>query len=312
MNWEKYQVEDWELDALIKHNRVIEVNGNPLTPNAGVEITTPTGKRYNAIYDPELRGIRKLNTSNPQFKDMQNRDLVLYNDLLTNPNVTTIIVDGFFGTGKTSTVSSHLVHGLLAELRGESDGIPKAYISKPHVGIGQGYGHLPGDLHDKTLEEFKSFTQYFDRFGSPGLADILMMRSVEEEGRFMKELTKDYEAKGLVSPMLELLPFEYLRGRDIPEGWVILDEAQNTNDAEMASFISRLGDDAKTIILGDSTITQIDRRGNTSQKNGLIFAKEIYKNKKYAGYVEFQTLGHILRGERVRDLFRYLRMTGIA
>ena len=307
MNWETCLVEEWEMESLIKYNHVIEVKGNPLTPNAGVEIHTSTGKRYNAIYDAELKGIRKLNTDNPQFKDMQNRDLVLYNDLLANPSVNTIIVDGFFGTGKTSTVSAHLIHGLEKELRNE-EGICKAYISKPHVGIGQGYGYLPGDLHAKTLEEFKSFTQYFDRFGSPGFADMLLMRSVEEESRFTKQRVADFEEqKGLVAPMLEILPFEYLRGRDIPEGWVILDEAQNTNEAEMASFVSRVGDDAKMIILGDSTSTQIDRRGNTSVKNGLAFAKETFADKKYAGYVELQSLSHILRGERVRDLLRHMK-----
>lgn len=311
MNWETYLVDEWELDSLIRHNHVIEVHGSSLTPNAGVEIYTSAGKRYNAIYDAELRGIRKLNTDNPQFRDMQNRDLALYNDLLSNPKVNTIIVDGFFGTGKTSIVSSHLVHGLLKELRNE-EGISMAYISKPHVGIGQGYGYLPGDLHAKTLEEFKSFTQYFDRFANPGFADMLMMVSVEEESRFNKQRASEFEEqKGMTAPMLEILPFEYLRGRDIPEGWVILDEAQNTNEAEMASFLSRIGDGAKAIIIGDSTSTQIDRRGNTSVKNGLAFAKEVYADKKYAGYVELQSVGHILRGERVRDLLRHMKKAAI-
>lgn len=305
MNWETYLVNDHELQALLNHNHPISVSNSSLMLNAGVELYTLTGKRYNAIYDAKLKAIRKLNNQNPQFKDMQNRDLVLYNDHLANEDVHTIIVDGFFGTGKTSTVCSHLVDGLLKGLERTEGGIPNAYISKPHIGVGQGYGYLPGDLHEKMAEEFKSYTQYFNRFGNPGLADFLMMRNVEEEGKFAKQ-----KAKELAVPRLELLPFEYLRGRDIEEGWVVLDETQNTDRKEVSTFVSRVGDGAKLILIGDATDTQIDKRGNTPTNNGLTFAKETYIGKKYAGYVELQTIGHILRGERVRDLFRKLK--GIA
>lgn len=306
MNWETYLVQEHALKALEEHNQAIPVPGATLTANSGVELHTVTGRRYNAIYDAKLKAIRKLNNNNPQFNDMKNRDLVLYNDHLQNEDVHTIIVDGFFGTGKTSTAASHLVDGLVRDMNGNKGGIPVAYIAKPHIGVGQGYGHLPGDLHEKMAEEFKSYTQYFDRFGNPGLADILMGRSVEEQGRFAKERQKEMDDFKM-TPKLELLPFEYLRGRDIPEGWVILDETQNTDRKDISTFVSRVGDDAKLILIGDTTPTQIDKRGNTSESNGLAFAKETYVGKKYTGYVELQTVAHILRGERVRDLFRKLK-----
>jgi PhoH-like ATPase len=302
MNWETYLVQGHELQALISHNQPIEVSNGNLVANAGVELYTLTGNRYNAIYDAELKAVRKLNTNNPQFHDMQNRDLVLYNDHLLNDNVNTIIVDGLFGTGKTSTVCSHLVDGMVKELEDKQGGIPIAYISKPHVGVGNGYGHLPGDLQEKTAEEFKSYTQYFNRFGNPGLADFLMMRNVEEQSKFNKQRSQQ-----LAEPMLEVMPFEYLRGRDIEKGWIVLDETQNTDQKEISTFLSRIGDKAKLITIGDTTSTQIDRKGNTPESNGLTFTKETYIGKKYAGYVELNTIKHILRGERVRDLYRKLK-----
>lgn len=220
---------------------------------------------------------------------MPNRDLLLYNDHLLNPAINTIIVDGFFGTGKTSTVMSHLVPGLM-------DGtVSFAYISKPHESVGKGYGHLPGELEDGKMKyEFQSFTQYFDRFGQPFLYDRL-------QGKVHKAGQKP-DPK-----VLELLPFEYLRGRDIEDGWVILDESQNTNKTEMATFVSRPCDAAKLILIGDSTPTQIDKRGNSEEYNGLTFAKATFTDKRYSGIVEMQTVEHILRGKRTRDLLRALR-----
>lgn len=298
MNWNVCHVEDHELEGLKKHNQPIALTNHEVLPNEGVELRTPSGKRFNAVYDGNLRMIRQINRYNPVFHEMKNRDLALYNDHLLNPEINTITVDGFFGTGKTSTVCSHLVSGLVAALDRTEGAIQKAYIAKPHVGVGGGYGFLPGDLHDKMAEEMKSFTQYFDRFGNPGLADFLMMRDAEERGRLTKEKTKE-----LQEALLELLPFEYLRGRDIDHGWVILDEAQNTTIKEMTTFLSRPDDAAKAIILGDTTFTQIDVRGNTPEKNGLTFAKGIFHGKRYAAHIELQTVEHILRGQRVRDLF---------
>lgn len=300
MNWERYLVQEHDLQVLITQNQPIAVSNAYLTANSGVELYTETGKQYNAIYDARLKAIRRLNTYNPQFQNMPNRDLMLYNDHLLNPDINTIIVDGFFGTGKTSTACSHLVSGLQKELAGKN-GIPMAYISKPHISVGNSYGHLPGDLHEKMLKEFQSYIQYFDRFGNVGLADYLMMANIDHEYQFIKD-----KHQRLHAPMLEMLAFEYLRGRDVEEGWIILDETQNTSPAEISTFISRPTDKVKAIIMGDSTFTQIDRKGNTPQNNGLIFAKETYLGKKYAGYVELQTIQHIIRGERVRDLFRKL------
>lgn len=301
MNWDNYTVSEQELERLTKNNEPIPVASGRFVMNAGVQINSPT-HQANVVYDGRLGALRKLNGYNPQFEAMPNRDLLLYNDHLLNPDINTLIVDGFFGTGKTSTVCSHLVYGLLDFLNGNGKGgIPMAYISKPHEGVGKSYGHLPGDLYEKTMQEFMSFTQYFERFGMTGLAEILMMRDgVKMPGAYGEILKKH-------GKMLEVLVFEYLRGRDIDRGWIILDEVQNTDRNDISTFISRTGDRAKVILLGDSTPTQIDKRGNTAADNGLQFAKKTYIGTKYTGYVEMQTIKHILRGQRVRDLFKALK-----
>lgn len=227
--WRQYIVSDKEFKGLVENNKTIKVDSE-FYCNCGVELYGESGGMVNAVYDATIRAIRKINNYNPIFPNSPNRDIALYNDYLLNEDINTIIVDGVFGTGKTSTLCSHLAPTLNKGWRGEDD-LNKIYISKPHEGLGKGYGYLPGELMDKVAYEFMSYYQYFDRFGQPGLADKLISYGI-----------------------LEVLVFEYLRGRDLDSGWVVLDEAQNTSNKEMISFLSRVGDGAKLVILGDFLI----------------------------------------------------------
>ncbi len=282
-NWKYCTVGDEEFRNLKNQGIPISVESGKFPCNCGVEVYGEKGGMINAIYDSNTGAIRKINDHNPIFPNSPNRDIALYNDFLLSKDITTIIVDGIFGTGKTSTLCAHLTPILGKMLRGDI-GIEKVYISKPHESLGKGYGYLPGELTDKVMFEFMSYYQYFDRFGQPGLSHKL-----------------------IAYDLLEVVVFEYLRGRDLDSGWVILDEAQNTNKKEMISFLSRVGDGAKLVILGDSSSYQIDKKGNNKDDNGLTFIKELYKNKKYAGYVELNTVSHIIRGQRVRDMYLSLK-----
>jgi predicted ribonuclease YlaK len=284
-NWRQYIASDEEFKELVENNRPIEV-GSDFYCNSGVELYGESGGMIDAVYDANIKAIRKINDYNPIFHNSPNRDIALYNDYLLNEDINTIIVDGIFGTGKTSTLCSHLVPILSKGLNGEKN-LEKVYISKPHESLGKDYGYLPGELMDKVAYEFASYYQYFDRFGQPGFADKLISFNI-----------------------LEVVVFEYLRGRDLDSGWVILDEAQNTSVKEMISFLSRIGDGAKLVILGDSSNYQIDKRGNNQDNNGLTFVKDLYTTKKYAGFIELDTVSHILRGQRVKDMYLTMRDGG--
>lgn len=283
--WKQLIVSDQEFKGLVESNILIDV-GNEFSYNCGVELYGENGGMVNAIYDANIKAVRRINDYNPIFPNSPNRDIALYNDFLLNEDINTIIVDGIFGTGKTSTLCAHLTPILSKMLRGEGD-LQKVYISKPHESLGRGYGYLPGELIDKVTFEFMSYYQYLDRFYQPGFTDKLISNDI-----------------------LEIVVFEYLRGRDFESGWVILDEAQNTSVKEMISFLSRVGDNAKLVILGDSSNYQIDKKGNDKNKNGLTFIKDMYKTKKYAGYVELNTANHIIRGQRVKDMYLTMKNGG--
>lgn len=290
MSWRVVEVLESDFLVLKNHNKPIDYV-NDLSPNEGVVVQSVSGQTINAIFDPDV-GIRKINDYNPQFKSSRNRDLARLNDLLSNPNVNQIIIDGFFGTGKTSTVMAHVVEYL------KNNKSPQVYISKPHVSVGKSYGHLPGELKDKIHFEFRSYYQYIDRFWNEGMANMLINMSKLD----MNKNSIAYKEFGGIS--IEALPFEYIRGLDIESGWVILDESQNTDIQEMVSFVSRNSDNTKLILMGDTSSAQIDRKSVVDpSKNGFSFIKKAYKDKPYSATVNLTSRNHIIRGERVKHLF---------
>jgi phosphate starvation-inducible PhoH-like protein len=79
---------------------------------------------------------------------------------------------------------------------------------------------------------------------------------------------------------IEIAPLAYMRGRTLDDAFVILDEAQNTTNAQMKMFLTRLGFGSKMVINGDRT--QIDLPKGTV--SGLVAAERILEN---AGGISF-------------------------
>ena len=73
---------------------------------------------------------------------------------------------------------------------------------------------------------------------------------------------------------IEIAPLAYMRGRTLDDAFVILDEAQNTTEAQMKMFLTRLGFGSKMVITGDRT--QIDLPKGV--KSGLVRSRRDFKN----------------------------------
>jgi phosphate starvation-inducible PhoH-like protein len=56
--------------------------------------------------------------------------------------------------------------------------------------------------------------------------------------------------------LIEVLPLAYIRGRSIDDAIIIVDEAQNISLKNMRSTLTRIGENSKMIITGDTK--QID------------------------------------------------------
>ncbi|WP_058307413.1 PhoH family protein [Gracilibacillus massiliensis] len=156
------------------------------------------------------------------------------------------------GTGKTYLAVVMAVHAL------KNGKVKRIILTRPAVEAGESLGFLPGDLKEKVDPYLRPL---YD-----ALHDVL---GTEHTMRLIERGT------------IEIAPLAYMRGRTLDDAFVILDEAQNTTNAQMKMFLTRLGFGSKMVITGD--ITQIDLPNGV--QSGLTQAKEKLANMKGIGVV---------------------------
>jgi phosphate starvation-inducible PhoH-like protein len=74
--------------------------------------------------------------------------------------------------------------------------------------------------------------------------------------------------------IIKILPLAYIRGVNLDNSIVIIDEAQNLTKDHMITIMTRLGSNSKMIFLGDTD--QIDR--NKKQESALSWLLETFSN----------------------------------
>ena len=74
-----------------------------------------------------------------------------------------------------------------------------------------------------------------------------------------------------------------MRGRSIPNQFIIIDEAQNLTPHEIKTVISRAGNHTKMVLTGDPY--QIDSPYLDSSSNGLSYTVERLKGREIFGHV---------------------------
>jgi phosphate starvation-inducible protein PhoH and related proteins len=83
--------------------------------------------------------------------------------------------------------------------------------------------------------------------------------------------------------VIEVAPLAFMRGRTLSRAFVILDEAQNTTQAQMKMMLTRLGEDSQMVVTGDPS--QSDLPGNVA--TGLNEALSILKDVDGVGIGRF-------------------------
>jgi phosphate starvation-inducible PhoH-like protein len=101
----------------------------------------------------------------------------------------------------------------------------------------------------------------------------------------------------MMNEVIEVVPLAFMRGRTLNESCVILDEAQNTTPGQMLMFLTRLGQESKMIVTGDTT--QVDLPEN--QESGLEDALERLGGLKGVGVVELDR-ADIVRHKLVQSI----------
>ncbi|KHD85196.1 PhoH family protein [Heyndrickxia ginsengihumi] len=159
------------------------------------------------------------------------------------------------GTGKTYLAVVMAVNAL------KNGKVKRIILTRPAVEAGESLGFLPGDLKEKVDPYLRPL---YD-----ALNDVL---GAEHTQRFIERGT------------IEIAPLAYMRGRTLDDAFVILDEAQNTTNAQMKMFLTRLGFNSKMVITGDRT--QIDLPKGA--ESGLVTAEHVLKNISGISFVYLQ------------------------
>ena len=170
---------------------------------------------------------------------------------------------GKAGTGKTMLA---IAAGLQKVV--EESTYVKLLVSRPIFPLGRDVGYLPGDIEEKLNPWMQPI---YDN------VEFLMglSKSEKRNGRSYQEL--------IDLGFIEIEPLTYIRGRSIPNQFIIVDEAQNLTPHEVKTIITRVGDGTKIVLTGDPY--QIDNPYVDATSNGLTTVVERFKGEALAGHV---------------------------
>lgn len=172
------------------------------------------------------------------------------------------------GTGKTY-VAACFAGWLYAEHQ-----IDKIILTKPNVGAGPSLGYFKGTLDEKVAPWAIPLIEALKETLGGNRVDLALKRGE-----------------------IEIAPFETMRGRTFKDAFVILDEAQNTTEAQMRLFLTRLGENARVAICGDTNQQDLPEH----IPSGLAAALDLIRHHGVtAAIVEF-TLDDITRSGRCAE-----------
>ncbi|MFA6451605.1 MAG: PhoH family protein, partial [bacterium] len=193
-------------------------------------------------------------------------------ELLMDNNISLVTLNGRAGTGKTLLA---LAAGCNLVL--ETESYEKMLVSRPVIPMGKDIGFLPGSIEEKMDPWMEPL---FDNL------DMIFSLSSPDRRKQKRNIKEFIESTNAIS----VEPLTYIRGRSLPEQYMIVDEAQNLSPHEVKTIITRAGKNTKVILTGDPY--QIDHPYLDVNSNGLNYVVERFKNSPVAGHVT------LVKGER--------------
>ena len=203
-------------------------------------------------------------------------------DLLMDENVKLLSMIGKAGCGKTLLAIAAGLEQL--NTIGAQSKYQKLIVSRPVQPVGKDIGYLPGTLEEKMEPWIAPVKDNLD---------VLLGINGKKPGRKSKDnlMSSDpylelMQQRGLI----EIEAISFIRGRSIPNAYIIIDEAQNLSMHELKTIVTRVGEGTKIVLTGD--IEQIDNVDVDAYTNGLTYAIEKFKEYPIAAHVT------LLKGER--------------
>lgn len=203
------------------------------------------------IYNQDKNRIDKLSYSDIELWGIRakNSEQSFAVELLMNPNIQVVTLVGKAGTGKTLLALASALEQTV-----ERASYKKILVARPIIPMGKDIGYLPGGEKEKLRPWVQPI---YDNF------EFLASNKGNEDRKSGEKAIFGLESMGL----LKIEALTYIRGRSIPKGLIIIDEAQNLTPHEVKTIVTRAGMDTKIIFTGDPQ--QIDTPYLDANSNGL-------------------------------------------
>ena len=199
----------------------------------------------------------------------RNKEQLFAMDLLLDPDIQLVTLSGMAGSGKTLLA---IACGL--RMVADENAYRRMLVSRPIFPLGRDIGFLPGDVEQKLNPWMKPV---FDNLEL--LLSTRDQRSSEARYTYL-----------LDQGIIQVEPLTYIRGRSIPNQFMVIDEAQNLTPHEVKTVLTRAGEGTKVVMTGDPN--QIDHPYVDALSNGLTYTIERFKRSSIAGHVT------LTKGER--------------
>ncbi len=265
---------------------LVDADFPPLMPHefvmiraSGSAITRYDAQQKRLLHIRDLRhdvwGLRPLN-----------REQRYALEILLDDQIPLVTLAGKAGTGKTILA---IAAGLQKVCQEKT--YRKLAIYRPVIPMGRDLGYLPGTEQEKlspwmqpiydNLEFLLSENGGAGGNGSGGSGGRKEKGGGSGIGRI------DYLQE---TNVLDIRALAYIRGRSLPQQFIIVDEAQNLTPHEAKTIITRAGQGTKLIFTGDPY--QIDHPYLDSTSNGLTHVVEKFKDHPIAAHIT------LIKGER--------------
>ncbi|MBT3274736.1 MAG: PhoH family protein [Spirochaetales bacterium] len=185
-------------------------------------------------------------------------------DLLLDDSVSLVSMVGKAGTGKTLLA---IAAGLKKVL--EDQAYARVLVTRPVVPFGKDIGYLPGAKEEKL-----------SHWMQPLFDNLEFILSV-----YKRDKLKNVDSL-LSNNLIEIEALTYIRGRSLPNQYIIIDEAQNLSPHEVKTIVSRAGKNTKVVLTGDPY--QIDSPYLDSSSNGLTYLVDIFKTHDIYGHITLE------------------------